>query len=203
MPDGHDDSTVLRTVEEVRALVPVAVRELEQRPDIARAAAVDPVRAFELLGYRVDPALVPTLQRLVRFSRDAAARLETLGAEVQEAAGRPVDVDDAEDLERLLFDELTLPRPHEDGEDGNQHADRGPGGGRVTDPLPVAWGTDAPDRLQPLYDAHPVMPPLLAYRRLEASRPRLGDEQDFRRALQGEGLQAVDTVRFRLRTSGS
>lgn len=182
-----NDDRLLRSLEEIRAEVPGAVRDLRKRPDLARAAAVDPVRAFEALGHRIDPALLPTVRRRVRFPLGTFGRLEELVAAVRDAAGRAVDVDDPDDLEHLLFTELQLPRPDEKG--STEHY-------RPTDPLPVDWGEPAPDPLEPLREAHSVMPPLLEYRRLEAGTPRLGDREAFRLALEGEGLYAVDSVTF-------
>jgi hypothetical protein len=87
------------------------VRELRKRPDLARAAAVDPVQAFEALGHRIDPALLPTVRRRVRFPLETFDRLEELVGAVRDAAGRAVDVDDPDDLEHLLFTRLGCPDP--------------------------------------------------------------------------------------------
>jgi DNA polymerase I-like protein with 3'-5' exonuclease and polymerase domains len=123
----------------------------------------------------------------VRFPLATFDRLEGFVGAVQDAAGRAVDIDDPDDLDHLLFTELELPRPRGKGYDESS---------RPTDPLPVDWGEPAPDPLESLREAHPVMPPLLEYRRLEASTPRLGDRTAFRQALEGEGLYAVGSVTF-------
>jgi hypothetical protein len=52
------------------------VRKLRKRPDLARAAAVDPLQAFEAMGHRIDPALLPTVRRRVRFPVATFDRLE-------------------------------------------------------------------------------------------------------------------------------
>jgi DNA polymerase I-like protein with 3'-5' exonuclease and polymerase domains len=76
---------------------------------------VDPVQAFEALGHRIDPALLPTVRRRARFPLGTFERLEELVASVRDVAGRAVDVDDPDDLDHLLFEELELPRPDEKG----------------------------------------------------------------------------------------
>ena len=96
-----------------------------------------------------------------------------------------MDPDDAEDVRRLLVELGIVAAPP----------------GPVLDTTPPRWrpGGAGPDPLRRLRDQHPVLPPLLDYRRISAGRPRFAPERIFVAVLRGERASAVTAVVGRLR----
>ncbi|WP_326560428.1 hypothetical protein [Micromonospora sp. NBC_01796] len=154
-------------------------------PRLGRAAAANPLLAIERLDYSIDPEIRPALADQLRLGPGAAGRLADLRREVAGLAGRAVDPDDAEDVRRLLVElGIVAVAP-----------------GPVLDTRPPRWrpGGAGPDPLRRLRDQHPVLPPLLDYRRISAARPRFASERIFVALLDGERTPPVTVVAARLR----
>ena len=192
-PAESQASRRLSSVEEAQKAMPRLIAALNDDPRLARAALANPLFAIEELGYTIDEGVRTTFERRIRFTIEDADRLQRLAAEVSEAAGCDVDVDDPYDLAHVLFDELGLPRP-EPNRKGDDEA-------LPTEPLDprLPWITDSrPDPLEALAKAHPVMRPLLEYRKLDASQPRLASPDRYRRAR--DVTSSVSNVSFRRHT---
>jgi hypothetical protein len=153
---------------------------LNAEPALAVAAAASPVLAIEWLGYSIDPQARPGIVERMRLGPDVADELARLRAEVARIADRPVHPDDPDDVRRLLI-ELKI----------------------ATDELdtrPPRWrpGGAGPDQLERLADRHPVMKPLLAYRRLSARAPQFAPRHVFEAVLAGRLTPAVTSATGRL-----
>ena len=186
------------SIEELQRVVPSVVKAVNAEQALARGALVNPLLALEELGYELSPALKPVTERRVRFSRDKATRIEALAGEVHKLAGRQFDIDAPHELMRVLFEELKLPRggaKHARQERRAEAAAAVP----LTRPEPAVFGAALSDPLEHLRDAHPVMKPLLEYRRLEASEPRLASRELYERIRNGEVALPVTHVRARLK----
>jgi DNA polymerase I-like protein with 3'-5' exonuclease and polymerase domains len=109
---------------------------------------IDPTILMMERGVRVDVSL------LERRHREYEAELERLGEKIKAMAGRPVDPGNADDVRRLLYDDLALPVTQ-------RTADGGPSTGQAV--------------LRALADAHLVIRPLLAFRKVDALRRSAGD----------------------------
>lgn len=192
----------IASVEELREQLPAILEAINESGDIGRRAVLNPLLGLEELGYEIAPQIRRYVERRVRFEPEDAERLGALEAEVHERTGRAFDLDDPEQLARVLFLELEL------GGDGGTYAPaprkraskRGAERAGSVDPAlaerarPLEPQLDRPgdppsDPLAELEDRHPVMRPLLEYRRLEAKRPRLATAEEYARARDtGEGL---------------
>ncbi len=209
MPEPSEPQSIRRlsSVEDAQRAMPRLIGALNDDPRLARAALANPLFAIEELGYTIDEGIRTTFERRIRFRPDEAARLEGLAAEVSEAAGCEVDVDDPYDLAHVLFDVLGLPRPDANGKgeverfnDRSSHEERS----SATEPLDprLPWVTDyRPDPLEALAGTHPVIRPLLEYRNLDASQPRLASPDRYRRAR--DDTSSVANVSFRRHTEPS
>lgn len=154
-------------------------------PRLGCAAAANPVLTIERLDYALDPEVRVAIADRLRLGSGAAARLTDLRREVAGLAGRSVDPDEPEDVRRLLV------------EVGVVAVAPGP----VLDTRPPRWhpGGPGPDPLRRLRDQHPVLAPLLDYRRISASRPRFAPERIFVALLNGDRTAPVTEVIGRLR----
>lgn len=183
--------------------MPRLIGAINENPSLARAALANPLFAIEELGYTIDEGVRTTFERRIRFTVDEAARLQSLADEIIKAAGCDVDVDDPYDLSRVLFEVLHLPRPDTKNDDDYQIDDRP---AHEHDALPTApldprlpWLDQVrPDPLEVLGGSHPVMKPLLEYRELDASQPRLASPDAYRRAR--DETKSVTNVSFRRHT---
>jgi hypothetical protein len=92
-------------------LVPSIVRRLSEDRDLAVRAMANPTLAIEELGFDLAPEVAREVERRVRFSDQTRTRLAAIEAKLFEAAGERFDPESSEDVERVLFSRLKLPRP--------------------------------------------------------------------------------------------
>jgi hypothetical protein len=187
VPDRQIDSW-----QEAQAQVASLLEQLNANPALARAAAVNPLYALEELGYEISPRARPEIEERLRFGPRTVVRLQQLREAVIQAAGCSFNLDSATELREVLFDRLKLPVP------ARQPAQRGrrrtpPD----TSPLPpqVSWAPHVEDPLEALRGVHPIMDPLLEYRRLEASEPRLASRALYDEVRQGKRRTPLRRVR--------
>lgn len=191
----------LSSVDEAQKAMPRLIAALNKDPALARAALANPLFAIEELGYTIEEDVRKNFERRIRFTADEAERLQVLADEINTAAGCDVDVDDPHKLARVLFEVLDLPRPDTKSDNDDYQIDDRPARGHdalPTDPLDprLPWIDDVrPDPLEAIAGSHPVMKPLLEYRQLDASQPRLASPDAYRRAR--DETKSVSNVSFR------
>lgn len=181
----------IAALEDLQRLVPSIVKAVNADEALMRRALVNPLLALEELGYQLSDELRPQVERRVRFKVEVAHKLDTLAAKVFKQAGEAFDIDSPAALEKLLFDKLKLPRAEVDA--GRR------GAGVALAPTPSVFGRPvADDPLERLRGKHAVMAPLLEYRKLEASEPRLAPRELYERVRSGELKLPVLRARARL-----
>jgi hypothetical protein len=203
---------VLSSMDEVREVVPAVLERINGDQRLATAALANPVMALEELGYELSSELRPAIVRRARFSRRDHDRLVELSDQIDGAAGRHVAPAERADLERLIFEELQLPRPNEYDREPPQAAGAGRPDAKTGEPVqqaerqhrepprplhrrpPRPWR----DPLEELRGRHPVMEPLLAYRALDAQRPPLADAELYAAVRAGRVSTPVTRIRGRL-----
>lgn len=170
---------------DLRARAAEILARVNANPRLGRAAAANPMLTIERLDYAIDPEARAAIADRLRLGSGAAERLADLRREVAGLAGRAVDPDDPEDVRRLLV------------ELGIAAVSPGP----VLDTTAPRWRPDGPgpDPLRRLRDQHPVLAPLLDYRRISATRPRFAPERIFVRLLEADQAASVAEVVGRLR----
>ena len=175
---------LITSIDELRRHMPHIVREVNSDEKLALRAAANPVLAIRELGYHFHDELYKVLERRARFSPALCQRLDELAREVFQIAGRQFDLDSGAELAHVLFQNLGL-RPTQ-VQAGSAQPE---GPGRLeAEPLSVqvGWGTRVKDPLEKFRGQHPIMEPLLAYRELEASEPRLAPPALYNRIRSGE-----------------
>jgi hypothetical protein len=160
-------------------------------PDLARAAAVNPILALEELGYTLAPEVRFEIEDRCRFEDSKLiARRRRLRAQMFKVAGRTFNPGSPDELRAVLRD-LDV---------------RLEGGGECSleqvRPLRTGPGREEPfeDPLAPLRDQHAIMPPLLEYRKIDAGRPGFAPRSLYEQIRAGKGGRLVSRVRAR-RTS--
>jgi hypothetical protein len=151
-------------------------------------AAVNPVFAMEELGYEFPDDLRASIERRARFRPGVYKRMETLVGDIRKIAKRKINPDSAADLERLLFEEYKLVRPRltlREQLPSAHHSLIATNYGIEALPPQLDRSPAVKDPLEELRDAHPIMPPLLEYRHLDASAPRCATREFYEQVRNG------------------
>jgi hypothetical protein len=204
----------ISSMEELLQAVPEIIDAANADPALALRFAANPLFLAEELGYTLTDEMRHFAVRRVRFSAEAFERLQQLEGQVWEQAGEHFDIDSEEALEHVLFTKLKLQRPPmpEPGEvkrpkRASPEKEQAPGEVQpptarvITAPPPARVIGHAPivDALEPLRDAHPIMPPLLEYRQIEASTARLAPRAVYDRIARGDVELPVTRLQLRLK----
>lgn len=189
------------SLEKLERRVPSIVKAINADEKLGMRAAANPVLAMEELGYTLADEVRSSVERRIRFSVETFEQLETLAKQIHEIAGHRFSIDSPDELARVLFEELELPQPRQSIQEPCKSAQLPSTSYELpTAPLPpqVGWGLKVEDPLGELRDAHPIMEPLLAYRKLEASKPRLAPPELYDRIKQGQVELPAIRLRARL-----
>jgi hypothetical protein len=174
-------------------------------PALALAAAVNPLHALEELGFDIEPSVRPAIEERLRFKPRTSARLQNLRQEIHRHAGREFDIDSPGEVQVILFDRLAIKRPAASDEAPNSAAT--PTENNTAQPAskrpmqsPNAHALGSPDPLETLRGAHPIIEPLLEYRKLQASAPHLAPRALYDEVRRGGRRLGVMNVRARPKT---
>lgn len=186
--------------EQLRDQAPRLLEEVQADPALTLAAAVNPLLALEELGYSIDQSVRQEVEDRLRFPLRTVAHLEQLRSQIFEYAGRVFDIADADQLARVLFDELGLPRPESTKPPRSEPRESGPSH-PATRPLlpPRLRPSGEPDPLEALRGKHPVIEPLLEFRQLDASAPRLATSDLYNAVRRGKRRLPITGLRGRLK----
>ena len=150
-------------------------------------AAVNPVFAMEELGYEFPDDLRASIERRALPSRRVQADGDARRRHPQNS-WRKINPDSAADLERLLFEEYKLVQPRLTLREQLPPAHHSLiATNYATEALPPQLDRSpaVKDPLEELRDAHPIMPPLLEYRHLDASAPRCATREFYEQVRNG------------------
>lgn len=198
MPDAL---RVIRSRDELHSLMRTLLDALSKDFPLALRACANPFFALEEMGYQIDPELRVYVERRMRFNTATAARLDELAKQIQHLAGRRFSLDTPEQLSTVLFEELKLNRPAVRTHKGAQLRPwQSAHPAAPLDPQP-RWAAQTPDPLEELRDAHPIIPPLLEYRRIEAGAPRFAPREIYLRIKRGEMKLPITRLSARVKTA--
>lgn len=183
---------VVRSWDELQERIGSIVERLNADLDLAVSSAVNPFFALEEIGLTVAPEARAEIEDRLRFPGKEATRRGKLRRLIFDLAGREFDIQSAEELHQVLFKDLSI-RPYPD--------ERGcyP---KVPDthPLPrIRKGEPVEDPLAALEGRHPIIAPLLKYRRLDARRPRFAPPSSYAAIRQGDRSHGIRGFRIRLK----
>jgi hypothetical protein len=180
------EQRVIESWAELRRDIESIVDRLNASPALALAAAANPLLALAELGYEIDPAARPAIEDRLRFGQPGAKRLNKLRGEIFKHAGHPFDPTDEQDVTKVL-DELGV------------KVDRRK---RLSAQRPSASKPRAVDPLETLKGKHPIIEPMLEYREIDRSEPRLADDEVYASVREGRVELPVTRVRGVLKAEG-
>lgn len=211
---------VIETWEQLRERVQLILERINADPSLATAAAANPMLALEDIGFDIIPSAREAIEERFRFHPRVAVRVRQLKEEIYRHAGRHFDLSSAEELGAVLFDRLGITpgdeppsaqvppalkrrakagdkRPRDVAQEAKHDRPR-----LVIDVRPLTQLPGAPppaDPLETLAGAHAIVEPLLEYRRLDASRPRLAPRDLYDEIRRGDRRLPVTRLVARLK----
>src|SRR4051812_11611067 len=102
---------VISSWKAAQALIPEILERLNADQPLLLAALANPLFALEELGYEIEPSFEEELIDRLRFGTKDAARIRHLRKEIFAHAGDAFDLESEDETERILFEQLKLPRP--------------------------------------------------------------------------------------------
>ncbi len=171
-------------------LVPQIIEELARDDALAVRAAVNPLLAFEELGYSLTPEVQKRVEHILRFPPKTRKRLQELEEDIHKIAGKKFDIDNEEDINKLLFQQLKLTRPKGRLAVVSEEVIRQ--GSEFVKGKRPQWS----DPLQAQEKAHAIMPPLLAYRKLMAERSGFAPRKLYEQLKSGQRKLPVSKIRI-------
>jgi DNA polymerase I-like protein with 3'-5' exonuclease and polymerase domains len=191
------------SLKQLHKFLSVIQEKINSDPQLALAAAANPIYALEEMGYQIDPQIRPELTDYVRFKPDTLHRLAELRKVIFQHAGRSFDLDSAAELHSALFEGArSVAGKGSASHSEKQHSEKHLRSQLVEmTPLPPARGREPKpiDPLESLSGTHPVLDALLEYRRLEASVPRLASRELYQQLRKGQRSVKVSQVRVTLK----
>lgn len=195
-------AAVIASLDDLHRRLPELVRLQETHPRLALAALANPLLALEHAGYAIAAEIAREVELRTRFRGQEADELLAREKRLKAALGSKVDLDDPKSYARPMLSAVAA-KPvkasraaqakcadDENPEDALKRAlEKAPPPRR-----PAIGQTDDP--LAPFANRHPLIADFVAYRRLEASRPRLADRALFEELLAGRREGPVSKARF-------
>lgn len=182
-----------RTLEEIRKKAAILVEEVNANPSLALAAATNPILALEELGYDISAQARSDLEDHARFGAEKAKKLQDLRARIFKLAGHPFELQSESELRRTLTGELKISLT-EFPYSYQKEAEAPPAASLILPPQ-VRWAPKVADPLERLRGVHPIVEPLLEYRRLEATEPRLATRELYDAVRRGERRTPIVSLR--------
>ena len=198
-----EGSAPMDSLDALRRRVPSIVKQVNEDPALALRAAANPLLALADMGYRLTDRLAREVELRLRFTPKVIERLEHLRKQIAKLSEGPLDPDDPADLRRVLFERLQLPplppraQPIVVAQSAVARTQSAPPRDELDFPWIPPGGVRHPDLLTALRGAHPIVAPLIEYRAIQASQPRLATREAFERL--GSGDAKLPKVRIRAR----
>ncbi len=175
-------------------LIPEFVKEINKNQQLAIRAAVNPLLAFEELGYDLPPEVQKKVGRFIRFRTKDRKRLTELEAEIYKTAGCTFDLDSPKEVETVLFETLKMRKPK-----GMEEM--------VTLNVIEKWMTIAKkkkkkkvekgDPLEGLKEKHAIIAPLLSYRKIQAGSSGFAPRSLYEELKAGKKKFPISKMRVR------
>lgn len=186
----------IESYEDFQRCVPGLFRIINGDPDLSIRAAVNPLLAVEEVGWRMAPAVRKKIERFARFSPRERRQLAAIEGRLRAAAGEDLDFDDPEQLEWLLFQKFGLERP------AGMTSLAYPGeaaSGASGDAARKIWT----DPLDTLKKNHPIMEPLLAYRKLQVQHPTFATRSQYEEVRNRQRILPISRLRIFFSSPGT
>lgn len=205
----------ISSLKELQQQVPRILEQHGKDPSLTVLAFANPLLALEKIGYSFSPAAREEIEAHVRFGKAGAAKVETLKEQIFAASGKPFDLRDAAALQQNLSAVLSKAASSPDVKAGKPKAEtaRAKATGpdklalpkeevdailhSVKQPVKVTGGK-VTDPLEAYISKHAVIAPLLEFRKLEATHPRLAEKSVAEALVKQKDKLPLRNISFRM-----
>jgi hypothetical protein len=181
----------INSFKEFHRRIPEIVEQLNADEALCIRAAVNPILAFEELGYKITPSIQKEVERYIRFKPKERKRIRELETQIRQEAGVDFDIDSPKELDRVLFKKLELHQPSEIKT--TSFPDVMTSGAKSRKEMKRLWK----DPVSLLEQKHPILEPLLAYRELQILRPGFASRKVYQELKTKK--RKLPVTRFRIR----
>lgn len=151
-----NNKIVINSWEDLQANIKKIISSLNKDENFKIAAAANPILALEELGCEINPGIRGFVEDKIRFKTKDVAKLKKLRESIFKTAGREFDIRSGAELNTVLFNELELAAFDEKG-------------CRLNHFVSGRRKKESPDDLEFYKELHPIIKPLLEFRKLDAS----------------------------------
>lgn len=186
----------ISTLRELQLKMPAIIKLHGNNTTIARAAIINPILALEEIGYELSASLKNELDYYIRFGPARQKKLIALEKEVYTGVGKKFDLKDEKAVEKYVHPLIAKKGKVEFKPPKTEYSFA-----IKTSKTKAIFSQKKSDPYEIFKDAHPVMKPLLEFRKIESSVARLGSAEIFKKALKGHVSEKVkiSSVRFRMK----
>ena len=183
----------IKSFKDFHRLVPSMVKKFQQDENLALRAMAHPLLAIEELGYDLPEKVQKQVVRYLCFSPKERKRLKKLEGQITDLAGCEFDLDSPEALEAVLS--RVLKRKKALGVESVPREYVLNAGIKRIHGQPVEWS----DPLASLKGKHPLIKPMLEYRKLMFNKPRFCSKEQYEELKSGKRKLPISKLRIRFR----
>lgn len=189
------------SLRDLQLLMPRLLQKTADDNQLLLAALANPLLALAELGYEVSPEAAREIEVHARFGAEEGNAFRQLEADLFAAAGRPFDPADPEAVMAVL-DQLLPQKPGKTAQ--ASPTDLSPTRRKQLldaarqQPPGVAGYTPKQDPLETFAAAHPIVPLLVRWRKLDRQSPRFAPPATFARIRSGELKLPIIRVELKL-----
>lgn len=205
----------ISSLRELQQQMPRILEQHGKDPSLTLLALANPLLALEKIGYSFSPEARDEIEAHVRFGKEGAAKVEALKEQIFAATGKPFDLRDASALQQNLSAVLSKAAAPPDIKAGKPKADavraKATGADKlalpkeevdailhsVKQPVKVVGGK-LTDPLEAFSSKHAVIAPLLEFRRLEVTHPRLAEKSVAEALVKQKDKLPLRNISFRM-----
>jgi hypothetical protein len=171
------ETTRIHSLHELQLKMPRILEQYGGDRELSLLALANPLEALRKIGFDFTEEAAEEIEAHVRFGKEGAAGYKSLKADIETLAGEKVSAAQPELLADLI---IRLSSPHSEAATDKKKAKslrpRKEIIALVTQ-KPVRKGNDIADPLEEIKDLHPVIPKLIALRKLDFLHPGFADKK--------------------------
>lgn len=181
-----DINKEINSWEDLQNSVDDIVIALNANENLKIAAACNPILALEELGYTIDAEVLGHVEDKIRFKTRQVVELSKLRKSIQKISGKNINIRSIDELNTLLFEDYKLQAFDDNG-------------CLINKEITVPRKGDAEEDDLLLYQGlHPIIDPLLKFRRIDASVSSFCDKYTYKR-IRGGGFGKNSNIKLSIR----
>jgi hypothetical protein len=191
----------ISSLKELQKQMPRIIEKYGNNQELTLIALTNPLLALEKIGYTFTPAGREEIETYIRFGKDGVAELNKLKENIFAITGQTFDLEDASKVQTVLSAALLKDAPVAKAKAiANQSLPKEEVDAivKVAGKSAKVVGSRVLDSLEAYRTKHPVMAPLLEYRKLQALAPQLATKKVSDAIIRKKDALPFSKITFRL-----